>query len=392
MNLKKFGLTLLSAATLAACGSVTQTSNSSSSAGSEDSDTINIGGDFGLTGSASAYGSYINDGATLAFNELNESGGIDGKQINYIATDNKSNVQESANEATRLLAEENLSVLLASDIAASTEAAIQPAENAQVPMIIPSATVDDLTLDSQGNVFEYVFQIAFQISNQTEALGRFADEKGWSTAAVLQDNSSDYGQNLASQFEEDYSGDVVIKESFLSGDTDFSSILNNVKAKNPDVLFIAGYYPEGGAIVKQAREMGINAAILGPNGLGNDEFINLAGAENVTDFYYATIFVTGEYGSDAATEFAEKYRAEFDTEPDLFSAGGYDAARLAADAIDRAGSTDPQAIRDALEETQDFEGVTGNISFDEDHNPVMDSFVVGYTEGEISTVEAVTAE
>ncbi|OYW73177.1 MAG: branched-chain amino acid ABC transporter substrate-binding protein, partial [Aerococcus viridans] len=369
-----------------------QTSNSSSSAGSEDSDTINIGGNFGLTGSASAYGSYINDGATLAFNELNESGGIDGKQINYIATDNKPNVQESANEATRLLAEENLSVLLASDIAASTEAAIQPAENAQVPMIIPSATVDDLTLDSQGNVFEYVFQIAFQISNQTEALGRFADEKGWSTAAVLQDNSSDYGQNLASQFEEDYSGDVVIKESFLSGDTDFSSILNNVKAQDPDVLFIAGYYPEGGAIVKQAREMGIDAAILGPNGLGNDEFINLAGAENVTDFYYATIFVTGEYGSDAANEFAEKYRAEFDTEPDLFSAGGYDAARLAADAIDRAGSTDPQAIRDALEETQDFEGVTGNISFDEDHNPVMDSFVVGYTEGEISSVEAVTAE
>lgn len=392
MNLKKFGLTLLSAATLAACGSVTQTSNSSSSAGSEDSDTINIGGDFGLTGSASAYGSYINDGATLAFNELNGSGGIDGKQINYIATDNKSNVQESANEATRLLAEENLSVLLASDIAASTEAAIQPAENAQVPMIIPSATVDDLTLDSKGNVFEYVFQIAFQISNQTEALGRFADEKGWSTAAVLQDNSSDYGQNLASQFEEDYSGDVVIKESFLSGDTDFSSILNNVKAQDPDVLFIAGYYPEGGAIVKQAREMGIDAAILGPNGLGNDEFINLAGAENVTDFYYATIFVTGEYGSDTANEFAEKYRAEFDTEPDLFSAGGYDAASLAADAIDRAGSTDPQAIRDALEETQDFEGVTGNISFDEDHNPVMDSFVVGYTEGEISSVEAVAAE
>lgn len=392
MNLKKFGLTLLSAATLAACGSVTQTANSSSSAGSEDADAINIGGDFGLTGSASAYGSYINDGATLAFKEINEAGGIDGKEINYVVTDNKSNVQESANEATRLLAEENLSVLLASDIAASTEAAIQPAENAQVPMIIPSATVDDLTLDSQGNVFDYVFQIAFQISNQTEALGRFADEKGWSTAAVLQDNSSDYGQNLASQFEEDYSGDVVIKESFLSGDTDFSSILNNVKAQDPDVLFIAGYYPEGGAIVKQAREMGIDAAILGPNGLGNDEFINLAGAENVTDFYYATIFVTGEYGSDAANEFAERYRAEFDTEPDLFSAGGYDAARLAADAIDRAGSTDPQAIRDALEETQDFEGVTGSISFDEDHNPVMDSFVVGYTEGKISSVEAVTAE
>src|SRR5699024_11830083 len=126
---------------------------------------------------------------------------------------NKSNVQESANEATRLLAEENLSVLLASDIAASTEAAIQPAENSQVPMIVPSATVDDLTLDSQRNVFEYVFQIAFQISNETGSLGRFADEKGWSAAAVLQDNSSDYGQNLASQFEEDYSGNVVIKES-----------------------------------------------------------------------------------------------------------------------------------------------------------------------------------
>lgn len=390
MQYKKLLLSLASAVTLAACGSVTQTNNTSSSAA--DSDTVNIGGNFALTGNASAYGSYINDGATLAFEEINNAGGIDGKEINYVTTDNKSNVQEAANEATRLLEEEQLSVLLSSDIAASTEASIQPATNAQVPMIIPSATVDDLTLDSAGNVFEYIFQIAFQISNQTEALGAFADEKGWEKAAILQDNSSDYGQNLAAQFAEDYSGEVVVNESFISGDTDFNSILSNVKAQNPDVLFIAGYYPEGGAIVKQAREMGIDAAILGPNGLGNDEFISLAGAENVTDFYYATIFVTGEFGTDQANEFADRYREKYDTEPDLFSAGGYDAANLAADAIERAGSTDPEAIRTALEETEDFEGVTGNISFDEDHNPVMDSFVVGYDAGEISSVEAVAAE
>lgn len=389
MKYKKLLLSLASVFTLAACGAVTETSNSSSAA---DSDTINIGGNFALSGSASAYGSFINDGATLAFEEINEAGGVGGKEINYVNTDNKSNVQEAANEATRLLQEEDLTVLLSSDIAASTEASILPATNAEVPMVIPSATVDDLTLDSEGNVFDYIFQIAFQISNQTEALGKFADDKGWTKAAVLQDNSSDYGQNLASQFEEDYSGEVVVKESFVSGDTDFNSILSNVKAQDPDVLFIAGYYPEGGAIVKQAREMGIDAAILGPNGLGNDEFISLAGAENVTDFYYATIFVTGEYGTDAANEFAERYRAKFDTEPDLFSAGGYDAAKIAADAIERAGSSDPEAVRTALEETENFEGVTGTISFDEDHNPVMDSFVVGYEEGEISSVDPVKAE
>ncbi|OYQ67281.1 ABC transporter substrate-binding protein [Aerococcus sp. 1KP-2016] len=389
MKFKKLLLSLASVVTLAACGSVTSTTSSSDAA---ESDTINIGGNFALTGSASAYGSYINDGATLAFNEINAAGGINGKQINYVSTDNKSNVQEAANEATRLLEDENLSVLLSSDIAASTEASIQPAQNAKVPMIIPSATVDDLTLDSSGNVFDYIFQIAFQISNQTKALGAFADNKGWTTAAVLQDNSSDYGQNLATQFEEDFSGEVVAKESFISGDTDFNSILSNIKAQDPDVLFIAGYYPEGGAIVKQAREMGIDAAILGPNGLGNDEFVKLAGAENVTDFYYATIFVTGEYGTDAANEFAERYEAEFGKEADLFSAGGYDAAMIAADAIERAGSTDPEAIRDALETTTDFAGVTGNISFDEDHNPVMDSFVVGYQDGEISSVEPVSAE
>lgn len=389
MKYKKLLLSLASVFTLAACGAVTETSNSSSAA---DSDTVNIGGNFALSGSASAYGSFINDGATLAFEEINEAGGVGGKEINYVNTDNKSNVQEAANEATRLLQEEDLTVLLSSDIAASTEASILPATNAEVPMVIPSATVDDLTLDSEGNVFDYIFQIAFQISNQTEALGKFADDKGWTKAAVLQDNSSDYGQNLASQFEEDYSGEVVVKESFVSGDTDFNSILSSVKAQDPDVLFIAGYYPEGGAIVKQAREMGIDAAILGPNGLGNDEFISLAGAENVTDFYYATIFVTGEYGTDAANEFAERYRAKFDTEPDLFSAGGYDAANIAADAIERAGSSDPEAVRTALEETENFEGVTGTISFDEDHNPVMDSFVVGYEEGEISSVDPVEAE
>ncbi|MEC1385890.1 ABC transporter substrate-binding protein [Aerococcus viridans] len=391
MKFKKLALTLLSTVTLAACGAATSTSNSgaTNTAGNE---TFNVGGNFGLSGAFSAYGTAINDGAALAFKEINEDGGVLGKDVNYISVDNKSDATESTTQTARLIDEENISVLVGSDTTGSTEAQIQTATDASVPVVAPAATGDSLTLDSSGNVLEYVFRVPFQDAFQGSVLAEFANQEGYETAAIIQDNSSDYGQNLAAEFDDIFEGEVVGTESYVSGDTDFNSILNNIASKNPDVIFIAGYYTEGGSIVKQAREMGIESAILAPDGFGAEEFVELAGAENVNNFYYTAHYTTGEGATDKTTEFVEAFKAEYGSAPNMFDALGYDAAYLVADAAERAGEDDRQAITDALAETTDFEGVTGTFSFDENHNPVKTAYIIEMENGEEVGSSAVSPE
>ncbi|AMC01696.1 Leucine-, isoleucine-, valine-, threonine-, and alanine-binding protein precursor [Aerococcus viridans] len=391
MKFKKLALTLLSTVTLAACGAATSTSNSgaTNTAGNE---TFNVGGNFGLSGAFSAYGTAINDGAALAFKEINEDGGVLGKDVNYISVDNKSDATESTTQTARLIDEENISVLVGSDTTGSTEAQIQTATDASVPIVAPAATGDSLTLDSSGNVLDYVFRVPFQDAFQGSVLAEFANQEGYETAAIIQDNSSDYGQNLAAEFDDIFEGEVVGTESYVSGDTDFNSILNNIASKNPDVIFIAGYYTEGGSIVKQAREMGIESAILAPDGFGAEEFVELAGAENVNNFYYTAHYTTGEGATDKTTAFVEAFEAEYGSTPNMFAALGYDAAYLVADAAGRAGEDDRQAITDALAETTDFEGVTGTFSFDENHNPVKTAYIIEMANGEEVGSSAVSPE
>lgn len=391
MKFKKLALTLLSTVTLAACGAATSTSNSgaTNTAGNE---TFNVGGNFGLSGAFSAYGTAINDGAALAFKEINEDGGVLGKDVNYISVDNKSDATESTTQTARLIDEENISVLVGSDTTGSTEAQIQTATDASVPIVAPAATGDSLTLDSSGNVLDYVFRVPFQDAFQGSVLAEFANQEGYETAAIIQDNSSDYGQNLAAEFDDIFEGEVVGTESYVSGDTDFNSILNNIASKNPDVIFIAGYYTEGGSIVKQAREMGIESAILAPDGFGAEEFVELAGAKNVNNFYYTAHYTTGEGATDKTTEFVEAFEAEYGSAPNMFDALGYDAAYLVADAAERAGEDDRQAITDALAETTNFEGVTGTFSFDENHNPVKTAYIIEMENGEEVGSSAVSPE
>lgn len=391
MKFKKLALTLLSTVTLAACGAATSTSNSGGS-NTADNETFNVGGNFGLSGAFSAYGTAINDGAALAFKEINEDGGVLGKEVNYISVDNKSDATESTTQTARLIDEENISVLVGSDTTGSTEAQIQTATDASVPIVAPAATGDSLTLDSSGNVLEYVYRVPFQDAFQGSVLAEFANQEGYETAAIIQDNSSDYGQNLAAEFDDIFEGEVVGTESYVSGDTDFNSILNNIASKDPDVIFIAGYYTEGGSIVKQAREMGIESAILAPDGFGAEEFVELAGAENVNNFYYTAHYTTGEGATDKTTEFVEAFEAEYASTPNMFDALGYDAAYLVADAAERAGEDDRQAITDALAETTDFEGVTGTFSIDENHNPVKTAYIIEMENGEEVSSSAVSPE
>lgn len=357
-------------------------SSTSSAEANVDSDAVNIGGLWELTGATAAYGVVQDNAIQLAVEQRNEAGGIDGKEVNYHSYDNQGTPEEAATGMTYLIEQGN-SVVLGPATAALTFATQPVAESAEVPFVSATTTVDDATINSKtGEVWEYFYRTSFEISFQGAAIAEFANQNGYSTAAVLKDNSTDYGQNLTDIFVNNFDGDVIIDESYISGDTDFSSILTNVKSQKPDVIFIAGYYQEAGPIIKQAREMGIDIAIVGPNGLGNQNIIELAGAKNMTNVYYVAHFVYTEDADQDVQDFYNAYVEKFGTEPDMFSAVAYDAANMVMDAIDAADSTDPKSVKEAIGETQGFEGIAYDISFDEEHNVSAPAYIQEVMNGE----------
>ncbi|AMB99448.1 branched-chain amino acid ABC transporter substrate-binding protein [Aerococcus urinaehominis] len=380
MKLKKLVLLLASVGVLGACEAATQTVNNNQ----DDSATIKLGGNWELSGDVSAYGVVQNNAIKMAVQEQNDRGGIDGKPVEYIEFDNKSAPEESANGATRLTDVENVSVILGPATTGSVSAQTPLATNATTPVITATATGDGITLDHTGEVLEYIYRVCFQDSFQGVALARFANQQGWKKGAVIMDNSSDYGQNLSREFTENFTGDIVANESYVSKETDFTTILTNVKSKGAEFIFVAGYYQEAGPLIKQAREMGIDAAILGPDGFGNQEIISLAGPENMNNIYYSAHFVQGKDMTPKAQAFVDKYRQTYGEDPDMFAALAYDAAYLAFDAIDRADSANRQAITDQLAQTTNFEGVTGTFSFDEQHNPIKTAYIQEIQQGQVA--------
>lgn len=365
---------------LAGCSSATSVTSTNESSGNStgnttETDTVNIGGNWELTGGTAAYGVVQDNAVKLAIDQRNEAGGIDGKEVVYQNYDNQGTPEEAATGMTYLIEEGN-SVVLGPATAALSFASQPIAENAQVPFVSATTTVDDATINSEtGEVWDYFFRTSFEISFQGSAIAEFSNQQGYKSAAVLKDNSTDYGQNLTDIFIDGFDGDVVVDESYISGDSDFSSVLTNIKSKDPDVIFIAGYYQEAGPIIKQAREMGIETAIVGPNGLGNQNIVDLAGAENMTNVHYVAHFVYTEDADQEVQDFYNAYVEEYGSEPDMFSAVAYDMTNMVMDAVDNADSTDPTAIRDAIAETTDFQGIAYDITFDEDHNVSAPAYI-----------------
>ena len=368
---KKLLMGLASVFVLAACGNGATT---------EESDTIKLGGNFELSGGASAYGTLMDQGIKMAVAEQNAADGLLGKEIEYVSYDNKSEPSESTSVATRLATEDNVVAILGPATTGAANAQSPAVTRAKVPAILPAATGDSVTMDGDS-VLEYVFRVCFQDSFQGKALAEFAQTDLQATKAViLVDNSTDYAIGLSDAFKETFEGEIVAEENFTAGDTDFKAILTNIAKMDYDVIFLPGYYEEGGLIIKQAREMGITQPILGPDGFANSTLVELAGADNVDNVFYASHF-TPNSEDPKVQEFLAAFEAEYGKPADSFAALAYDAAQLVFDAIQTADSTDPQAITDALAATEDFEGVTGKFSFDENHNPIKSAFVIELQDG-----------
>lgn len=358
-------------------------------------ETIIIGGNLELTGNAAAYGSPSADAMNLFIEQINNSGGIlDGQMLEAQIIDNQSDLTESASIATRLADSEAVGIIGPTATGVS-KAAIPITDDAGVPNVFAATTGDGLTLADDGSLLEYIFRVCFEDSYQGLAAGTFASQElEFSKAIIITDQALDYSLALADSFTETFTengGEIIETQSYQSGDTDFTALLTSLIGKDFELLYIPGYYTETGLIIKQAREMGITQAIMGGDGYHSDTLVELAGASNANDIYFTTHF-SEQADNPKVQEFLTIFEEKYGRSADTFSALGYDAIALLVDAIERAGSTEREAIRQALEDTKEFEGVTGTFSMDEHHNPTKSALMLTLQNGEISEVSEAFAE
>ena len=382
---KKFALSLValaSTALLAACGEVK--SGASNTTGNPiDEKVVKIGFNFEETGAVASYGTSEQKGAQLAVDEINAAGGIDGKQIEVVDKDNKSETAEAASVSTNLVTQSKVAAIVGPATSGATAAAVANATQAGVPLISPSATQDGLT---KGQ--DFLFIATFQDSFQGKIISNYVSNKLNAKKVVLYtDNSSDYAKGIAKSFRDSFTGEIVADETFVSGDTDFQAALTKIKDKDFDAIVLPGYYTEAGKIVNQARGMGIDKPIIGGDGFNGAEFVQQATAERASNIYFISGFSTTVDVSDKAKAFLEAYRAKYNEDPSTFAALAYDSVYLVANAAK--GAKTSVDLKNNLAKTQNFEGVTGQTSFDADHNTVKTAFMMTMNNGKVEAAEVV---
>lgn len=352
-------------------------------------DVISIGMDMELSGAVAAYGIVQKKAVELAIEEINADGGILGKQVKLIAKDNRSDTTETVSVASNLMSNDNVVAVLGPATSGAVKAALPNADKAKVPLLTPSGTDDSITV-TDGKVNEYAFRACFQDSLQGVILANYAmNNLNGKKAVIIADKSSDYAKGLTKSFKETYTGDIVAEEYFTAGDTDYQAILTKIKKENFDFIYIPAYYTESGLIIKQAREMGIDVPILGADGFGDPKLVETAGPKNVSNVYYTAHFSENAPATDKVIPFVNAYKEKYNEDPNAFAALAYDSMYMLKAAMEDAGEVSSASLTQSLASLKDFKGVTGNISMGADHNPKKTLVVIGLTNGEESSAEAV---
>ena len=375
--LKAIAAGLLSVGMLAACSGGTSGSGGY---------VIKIGANLELSGNVASYGQSVLEGINLAVEEINASGGINGKKIEIVDMDNKSDSSEAVNVATRLISQDKVIAIIGSATTGNTASQIKIANENKVIVLTPSGTSPTLTVNKDGSVNEYIFRTSYIDPFQGTVAANFAlKELGVKTAAVYIDSASDYSKGLAEAFIKDFEaggGKIVAQESYMQNDTDFRSTLTRIQSANPEFVFIPGYYGDVGLIIDQAREIGIDVPLMGADGWDSPKLVELAGADALNNTYITNHYSSGDPDKtiqDFVKKFQDKYNGK---SPDAFNALGYDSVYLLADAIKRAGSLDSKKIKDALASTKDLQLVTGKVTINETHDPIKSATILEYKDGE----------
>jgi branched-chain amino acid transport system substrate-binding protein len=339
---------------------------------------VRIGGVAPMTGGSATFGASTRNGCKLAFDEVNAAGGIDigGTKylINLVFEDDQGSPEVAANAFRKLIDQDEVVAIIGSVMSKCTLAGAPIAQDAGVPVISPTST--NVTVTQTG---DYIFRACFIDPFQGAVVASFSyNDLKAKTAAVIFDNANDYTKGLAEVFKpsfEKLGGKVVAYESFTGEDqtTDFSAQLTNIKAANPEVIFLAAYYAAAALEAKQARALGITVPFVGADGWDSSELTKLAG-EAIEGGYFCNHY-SPEDPRPINQNYLKKYKETFGATPDALATLAYDAALILIDSIQRAGSTDGAAIRDAMAATN-MECVSGQITFDENRNPIKSAAII----------------
>lgn len=325
---------------------------------------VKIGAGWEMTGPIAGFGQMSWDGVKLAM-KLRPTVRIADKDIpvKVVLLDNKGDKAEAANVVKRLIDVEKVCAILGPCTSSCALAAGAIAEQKQVSLVTNTATSPLVTQNRR-----FIFRACFVDTLQGELLAKFAwEELKARKVAIMVDVAQDYVVGLANYFMRAFAkfGGTFFSEYYNTGDQDFTAQLTDALSRNPDTIFMPGYYAEIALICKQARELGFTGNFLAGDGADAPELIEIGG-QFVEGLCYTTYFHQDADLSPATKPFVEAYVKEYGRRPDAFGALAFDAYNLVLDAIERAQSVDPVAVRNALAATRDFQGVAGGISYPQD--------------------------
>src|SRR4026208_398583 len=341
-------------------------------------DKVRIGVFMSTTGTTANFGISSVNGIKLATDEINAAGGINGKQVELLVQDDRSDASEAATLVTKFVTQDGVHAVIG-EVASSRSIAAAPIEqNAKIPMLTPSSTNPEVT--KKG---DFIFRSCFIDPVQGAAIAQFAAKSlNAKTAAIMVDRKNDYSTGLEKVINETFTkmgGKIVSVQSYQEGDQDFNAQLTSLKGANPEVIFVPGYYNDVGLIAKQARDKGINVPLVGGDGWDSTQLYAIGG-KALNGSYFTNHY--SPFDTDPkVVKFVTDYKARYNSEPDALAATAYDAAKIMFDAIKRANSLDGTAIRDALAATKAFPGVTGDVTFNADRDAVKPIIMIEIKDG-----------
>jgi branched-chain amino acid transport system substrate-binding protein len=336
-------------------------------------DIIKVGVYGDTSGATSSFGQSTKNGIQLAFEEINAGGGVNGKKLEMVFEDDQGTPEKAKTVISKLISQDKVAAVLGEVASSNSLAAAPVAQEAKIPMITPSSTNPKVT-----EVGDYISRVCFIDPFQGSVMAKFAaNTLKAKTAAILGDNSSDYSKGLTKFFEEEFTklgGKVITKQTYAQKDQDFKGQLTQMRDQKPDVIYIPGYYGEVGIIARQARELGMLMPLLGGDGWDSPELWKLGGAS------LKNAYISNHYSADNPApeiqNFVKSYKAKFGVAPDSLAALAYDSAKVLADSIKRAGGTDSAKLKDAINATKEYSGVTGKITLDGSRNAIKPAVVL----------------
>jgi branched-chain amino acid transport system substrate-binding protein len=341
-------------------------------------DKVRIGVFMSTTGTTANFGISSVNGIKMAADEINKAGGINGKQVELLVQDDRSDASEAATIVTKFVTQDQVNAVIG-EVASSRSIAAAPiAQNAKIPMLTPSSTNPEVT--KKG---DFIFRSCFIDPYQGAAIAQFAAKTlGAKTAAIMVDRKNDYSTGLEKVINATFTklgGKMVATQSYQEGDQDFNAQLTSLKGSNPDVIFVPGYYNDVGLIAKQARDKGITVPLIGGDGWDSEQLYKIGGTA-LNGSYFTNHY--SPFDTDPrVVKFVNDYKSRYNSTPDALAATAYDAANIMFDAIKRSKSLSGPDIRDALAATNAFPGVTGTVTFNQQRDAVKPIVMIEIKDG-----------